>query len=169
MALLDQSFCNLFDGRPSPNLPFSRPFHAGRCISRSTAVQLTTSNRLGCAMSIQRPWVGIVGAPIWTGSALNIGHILSAGQRGLHCCLAPVPSAVGGPALFGPINPRCTPKQLNNATQLKRARVRAAYCHSLATCFGICSPRLGADCPWVQSEFKLIHHCPESMNDSAGV
>lgn len=84
ITLLDESFCNLFDGRPSPNLPVSGRFHAGRCSYRHAAVKLTARAGLGCAGSIQSPRLHIVSVPIGTADVLDVGHILPTTQRGLY-------------------------------------------------------------------------------------
>lgn len=84
ITLLDESFCNLFDGRPSPNLPVSGRFNAGRCSYRHAAVKLTARAGLGCAGSIQSPRLHIVSVPIGTADVLDVGHILPTTQRGLY-------------------------------------------------------------------------------------
>lgn len=47
IALLDESLCIFFEGRPSPDLPVSKRFHAGSCSCRYAAVKLTTGAGLG--------------------------------------------------------------------------------------------------------------------------
>ena len=44
ITLLDQSFCNLLDGRPSPGLQISRRFYTGGCSFGDAAFKLTANN-----------------------------------------------------------------------------------------------------------------------------
>ena len=127
MTLLDQSFCNLFDGRPSASQPISRRFQAEKCSYRSAAVKLTNNAGLRCARSIQGFRGHIVSGPIRTGDAVNIGHILSSSQRGLHSCLARVSSAVGGPAPSKPISREYTSNVLNNVSNGQQTKGLAQY------------------------------------------